>query len=173
MSGSGIRWATCKSAPRSRQITMPAPHHLVFTGRMPFLLPNLHWRSTIYIYSAEIKNQIKGALRPEARTGHWQPEKKPPVSSTRRTADKKNSTQSVNHAPCLGCISAARRERWRRVRTSWSDDDRRRCECRGGSSHVRSSPTCRHRCRYACSPRSTQTVSTRTFAKIITHSAPC
>ena len=27
MSGSGISWAVCKSAPRSRQITMPAPHH--------------------------------------------------------------------------------------------------------------------------------------------------
>ena len=30
MSGSGIGWAICKSAPRSRQITMPAPHHSVF-----------------------------------------------------------------------------------------------------------------------------------------------
>ena len=30
MSGSGISWATCKSAPRSRQITTPAPHHSVF-----------------------------------------------------------------------------------------------------------------------------------------------
>ena len=30
VSGSGIRWATCKSAPRSRQITMPAAHHSVF-----------------------------------------------------------------------------------------------------------------------------------------------
>ena len=30
MSGSGISWAICKSAPRSRQITMPAPHHSVF-----------------------------------------------------------------------------------------------------------------------------------------------
>ena len=30
VSGSGIRWATCKSAPRSRQITTPAPHHSVF-----------------------------------------------------------------------------------------------------------------------------------------------
>jgi len=28
--GSGICWAICKSAPRSRQITMPAPHHSVF-----------------------------------------------------------------------------------------------------------------------------------------------
>ena len=27
---SGISWALCKSAPRSRQITMPTPHHSVF-----------------------------------------------------------------------------------------------------------------------------------------------
>ena len=27
ISGSGISWAICKSAPCSRQITMPAPHH--------------------------------------------------------------------------------------------------------------------------------------------------
>ena len=40
MSGSGISWAICKSAPCSRQTTMPAPHHSVFTGRMPFLPPN-------------------------------------------------------------------------------------------------------------------------------------
>ena len=25
-----LRWAACKSAPRSRQITTPAPHHSVF-----------------------------------------------------------------------------------------------------------------------------------------------
>jgi len=30
VSGSGISWAVCKSAPRCRQITMPAPHHSVF-----------------------------------------------------------------------------------------------------------------------------------------------
>ena len=30
MSGNGISWAICKSASRSRQITMPAPHHSVF-----------------------------------------------------------------------------------------------------------------------------------------------
>ena len=30
VSGSGINWAICKSAPCSRQITMPAPHHSVF-----------------------------------------------------------------------------------------------------------------------------------------------
>jgi len=30
VSGSGISWAIGKSAPRNRQITMPAPHHSVF-----------------------------------------------------------------------------------------------------------------------------------------------
>ena len=30
VSGSGMSWAVCKSAPCSRQITMPAPHHSVF-----------------------------------------------------------------------------------------------------------------------------------------------
>jgi len=38
---------TCKSAPRSRQITMPTPHHSsFFTGRMPFLPPNQQRQST-------------------------------------------------------------------------------------------------------------------------------
>jgi len=30
VSGSGISWAICKSAPCSRQTTTPAPHHSVF-----------------------------------------------------------------------------------------------------------------------------------------------
>jgi len=30
VSGSGISWTICKSAPHSRQITMPAPHHWSF-----------------------------------------------------------------------------------------------------------------------------------------------
>jgi len=57
VSSSGISWATCKSAPRSRQTTTPAPHHFVFTSQMPFLPPNQQCQSTegistegIYIY---------------------------------------------------------------------------------------------------------------------------
>jgi len=47
VSGSGISWAICKSARRSRQITTPAPHHSVFfTNRMPFLQPNQQRQST-------------------------------------------------------------------------------------------------------------------------------
>ena len=48
MSGSGIRCAICKSAPRSRQITMPLPHHSVFyrPDALPAAQPTAskHWR---------------------------------------------------------------------------------------------------------------------------------
>ena len=47
VSGSGISWAICKSASRSRQITMPVLRHSkFFTGRMPFLPPNQQRQST-------------------------------------------------------------------------------------------------------------------------------
>ena len=46
VSGSGISWAVCKSSPRSRHITTPAPHHSFFTGRMPLLPPNQQGQST-------------------------------------------------------------------------------------------------------------------------------
>jgi len=39
-SGSGISWAISKSASWPRHTTMPASHHSVFTGWMPFLPPN-------------------------------------------------------------------------------------------------------------------------------------
>jgi len=47
-SGSGISWAICKSAPRSRQTTTPAPHHSVFyrPDAIPAAQPtaSMHWR---------------------------------------------------------------------------------------------------------------------------------
>ena len=49
VSGSGISWAICKSAPRSRQITTPAPHYSSFFYRpdaLPAAQPTVskHWR---------------------------------------------------------------------------------------------------------------------------------
>ena len=61
VSGSGINWAICKSAPRSRQITMPAPHHSVFTGRMPFLPPNQQHQNTEG-KNTTAKNQLQTKL---------------------------------------------------------------------------------------------------------------
>jgi len=53
MSGSGISWAICKSAPRSRQITMPAPHHSDFywPDALPAVQPTVskHWRPCAYM----------------------------------------------------------------------------------------------------------------------------
>jgi len=46
VSGSGINWAICKSAPRLTQITTPAPQLSVFYGWMPFLPPNQQRQST-------------------------------------------------------------------------------------------------------------------------------
>jgi len=51
VSGSGISWAICKSAPRSRQTTTPAPHHSVFyrPDALPAAQPTawMHWRQMI------------------------------------------------------------------------------------------------------------------------------
>jgi len=48
VSGSDISWAICKSAPRSKQITIPAPHHSVFyrPDALPAAQPTAskHWR---------------------------------------------------------------------------------------------------------------------------------
>ena len=48
MSGSGISWAICKSAPRSWQITTPVPNHSVFyrPDALPAAQPTAskHWR---------------------------------------------------------------------------------------------------------------------------------
>ena len=50
MCGSGISWAICKSAPCSRQMTMPAPHYSVFyrPDALPAVQPTVskHWRIT-------------------------------------------------------------------------------------------------------------------------------
>ena len=59
VSGSGFSWARCKSAPHSRQITMPASHHSVFyrPDALPAAQPTAskHWRllsevSVIYLW---------------------------------------------------------------------------------------------------------------------------
>ena len=51
VSGSSISWTICKSAPRSRQITTPAPHHSVFyrPDALPAAQPTAskHWRQWV------------------------------------------------------------------------------------------------------------------------------
>ena len=51
VSGSGISWAVCKSAPCSRQKTMPAPHHSNFyrPDTLPAAQQSKHCRSMRYV----------------------------------------------------------------------------------------------------------------------------
>jgi len=43
---SGISWTICKqSAPHSRQIITPTPHHSIFTGQTFFLMPSQQCQS--------------------------------------------------------------------------------------------------------------------------------
>ena len=63
VSGSGISWATCKSAPRSRHITKPALHHSVFyrLDALPAAQPTVskHWRQ---ILQHKINKKLKPGL---------------------------------------------------------------------------------------------------------------
>ena len=53
VSGSGIRWAICKSAPCTRQTTMPAPHRSVFyrPDALPATQPSV---KALSLYHTEI-----------------------------------------------------------------------------------------------------------------------
>ena len=63
VSGSGISWAICKSAPRCRQTITPAPHHSVFyrPDALPAAQPTAskHWR-----------HSTEGSLLPPLLRGH-------------------------------------------------------------------------------------------------------
>ena len=71
VSGSGISWAMCKSAPHSRQITMPAPHHSVFyrPDALHAAQPTAskhwrhkHWRHSLQFTINKIVYKIFGAM---------------------------------------------------------------------------------------------------------------
>ena len=60
VSGSGISWAICKSAHRSRQITMPAPHYPVFyrPDALPASQPTVskHWRNMHLQHTLQLRS---------------------------------------------------------------------------------------------------------------------
>ena len=59
----GISWAICKSAPRSRQITTPAPHHSVFyrPDAFPAAQPTAskHWRQKHWRHQQKITLSVR------------------------------------------------------------------------------------------------------------------
>ena len=67
VSGSGISWPICKSAPCSRQITTPAPHHSVFyrPDALPAAQPTAskHWRPTIIDTAHILWGRVYGTVQ--------------------------------------------------------------------------------------------------------------
>ena len=67
MSGRGISWTTCKSAPRSRQIITPAPHHSAFYRHdaLPATQPTVskHWRQDIELITQPACAPVENAKR--------------------------------------------------------------------------------------------------------------
>jgi len=69
---SGISWIIHNSfTPCSRQITTPVPHHSVFTGRMPFLLPNQQRQCTAGKTITPQKNEVKYHKKRRFSRIHW------------------------------------------------------------------------------------------------------
>ena len=87
VSGSGISWAICKSAPRSRQITMPEPQHSVLyrPDALPAAQPSqstegnycltVHWHKSLANNACELINQINTWTGNETTTAYCQQKK--------------------------------------------------------------------------------------------------
>ena len=67
VSGSGISWAICKSAPRSRQITKPAPHHSVF---LQAGCPSYRPTNSVKALKATCNQSIVTKILPRPPPGH-------------------------------------------------------------------------------------------------------
>ena len=74
VSGSGISWAVCKSAPRSRQITTPASHHSVFYRPDAFSAtqPTASKPSTPMIKKIKVAHTRLPSVGFRADPGFWQ-----------------------------------------------------------------------------------------------------
>ena len=68
MSGSGISWAICKSASRSRQITTPAPHHWIF---LQAGCPSCRPANSVKALEAEIQKSTKNTEIKKCKIKVW------------------------------------------------------------------------------------------------------
>jgi len=104
VSGSGFSWATCKSAPRSRQITMPAPHHSVFyrPDALPAAQPTAskYWRhSNKYWHPKDIKYEYETELTKFLSSS--QPSPPAPITSMRQSFLMNVNSCIKNNSSCL------------------------------------------------------------------------
>jgi len=121
VSGSDISWAICKSALRSRQITMPTPAAQFFTGRMPFLPPNQQRQSTEGL-------NYKHWLHIDTRCVHVSVERQwlPPRSAHHRNADCDLFTARhtvVRRGNCSLYQPHSQSHSWIRMRCTWRETE--------------------------------------------------
>ena len=101
VSGSGISWAICKSAPCSRQITTPAPHHSVFyrPGALPAAQSTVskNWRHNNNNDSSTDWTGTCLQCRVDDTDSWWSADQS--AQHTRRRADKCQPHTDSLHAP--------------------------------------------------------------------------
>jgi len=97
--GSGISWTICKqSAPHSRQITTPTPHHSIFTGQTNNVkeMKNtnygkqvgewLQWHTCMHTPTLQVDmdGQVENNATADHPTGHYRYENKPAMALLNR-----------------------------------------------------------------------------------------
>ena len=161
MSGSGISWAICKSAPRSRQTTTPAPHQSVFTGRMPYLPPNQQRQSTegnpllppiTLLIQLGCCDSISGQIQPKwndassnnnNNSTDWLSRQLKQPNWDNQREKKRSNTTSRTLPTCPAVL-----RRWTAFSpTSWA---LAWCVSAGSSSDMQQHRCCRHRLRPQC-----------------------
>ena len=123
VSGTGISWDICKSAPRSRQITTPAPHHSVFyrPDALPATQPTAskHWRhyvkaqrqSTQFFYRQDTLPATQPTASKQSTKGTWCDQIKHKISGEQTllsTASNDEATEQAGwwiHIYTWGCWS--------------------------------------------------------------------
>ena len=125
VSGSGISWAICKSAPRSRQTTTPAPHHSVFfQAGCPSCRPtnSVKELNAIFVDETKTKTKIETRVKSEIKINGILVL----MCSRDNGANFTTSLVVCCRLPCVRRLSAVRRP----------------SECYGVSTCARSLPTC-------------------------------
>ena len=131
VSGSGISWAICKSAPRSRQITTPAPHHSFAVNEASGNRQPCVWLSRSYNGSGNITlsqrnsigvsfdgDQLSAGCKSTKLHGKWitTPFGKSLVRSARR---QNQCPERYGHVADSNKVSPRWRQNVQRLRSEW------------------------------------------------------
>ena len=77
VSGNGINWAICISSPRSRQITMPASHHSVFTRDSIYAIARICYGNSVCLSVRLSVTRVDQSKTVEARITQFSPYSSP------------------------------------------------------------------------------------------------